>query len=389
MQPNLTDGIYTVRLTDNNTGCVTIDTVSVKDARVFPNPTITEIGPVTNCDPLRPNGVARALVNGSFNGFSFEWFEGPAATGPVLYTGAEFNELHPTPIQYTVLATHLVTGCTGDVTGSVSNGQLAIPSPDIKIESNVTSCVVNNGALSASVGGNTKDFIFSWFDPPPTFLGPYYDSLAVGTYSVTATSRITGCVSPPTSEDIIAEPVFPEIDFQITPASCGQNNGSASLSILSSVAIRTVTWFDANGTQVTVGPALEEVYAGTYTVNVVTILGCESDEVITIDTEIRPRNFISRNGDNSNSYFHIDCIENFTIENGAAQDNKVKIFNRVGTLVYEMDGYDNVDIYFNGKSNKGVGTNLMGTELPDGTYFFIVDKKNGERPMEGYLEIVK
>jgi hypothetical protein len=57
--------------------------------------------------------------------------------------------------------------------------------------------------------------------------------------------------------------------------------------------------------------------------------------------------------------------------------------------VYEMDGYDNIDIYFNGKSNKGIGTNLMGTDLPDGTYFFIVDKKDGSRPMEGYLEIVK
>jgi hypothetical protein len=275
------------------------------------------------------------------------------------------------------------------VTATISNGQVAIPSPDIVIVSNVTSCVVNTGALSASVGGNTINYIFNWFDPPPTFVGAFYDSLAVGTYSVTATSRITGCVSPPTSEDIIAEPVFPGLDFQIVPASCGLNNGSASLSIISSVAISSVTWFDVNGAVVTVGPSLDEVYAGTYSVNVVTILGCESDEIIEIDTEIRPRNFISRNGDNSNSYFHIDCIENFTIENGAPQDNRVKIFNRVGTLVYEMDGYDNVDIYFNGKSNKGIGTNLMGTELPDGTYFFIVDKKDGSRPMEGYLEIVK
>ena len=389
VQPNLANGMYTVRLTDNNTGCVTIDTISVKDARVFPNPVITEMAPVTNCDPLRPNGVARALVNGSFNGYRFEWFEGPAATGTVLYTGAQYDELHPTPLQYTVLATHLVTACTGVATTTISNGQVAIPSPDIKIESNVTSCVINNGALSASVGGNVKDFIFTWFDPPPTFVGPYYDKLAVGTYSVTATSRITGCVSPPTSEDIIADPAFPEIEFSVQPATCGQNNGSISLSIVSSVAISSVTWSDASGALIQVGPGLDDVYAGTYRVTVTTILGCESEEEIVIDTEIRPRNFISRNGDNSNSYFHIDCIENFTVANGAAHDNKVKIFNRVGTLVYEMDGYDNVDIYFNGKSNKGVGTNLMGTDLPDGTYFFIVDKKNGERPMEGYLEIVK
>jgi gliding motility-associated-like protein len=88
---------------------------------------------------------------------------------------------------------------------------------------------------------------------------------------------------------------------------------------------------------------------------------------------------VSRNGDGRNDIFQIDCIENFP-------DNIVKIFNRAGTLVYEEHGYDNITLYFDGRSNKGF--NPMGTNLPDGTYFFVINKMDGSEPISGYLEIV-
>jgi hypothetical protein len=64
----------------------------------------------------------------------------------------------------------------------------------------------------------------------------------------------------------------------------------------------------------------------------------------------------------------------------------VKIFNRAGTLVYEGERYDNATTIFDGKSNKGIS--IMGTDLPDGTYFYIIDKRDGSKPLSGYLEIV-
>jgi large repetitive protein len=54
--------------------------------------------------------------------------------------------------------------------------------------------------------------------------------------------------------------------------------------------------------------------------------------------------------------------------------------------VYEGERYDNATTIFDGKSNKGVS--IMGTDLPDGTYFYIIDKRNGSKPLTGYLEIV-
>jgi len=117
-----------------------------------------------------------------------------------------------------------------------------------------------------------------------------------------------------------------------------------------------------------------------YSVNITSELGCETSKDLEILADIRPRNGISRNGDSQNDYFHIDCIENFI-------SNNVKIFNRAGTLVYEADSYDNANIYFSGGSNRGVS--LIGTDVPDGTYFYIVDKRDGSKPLAGYLEIVK
>jgi hypothetical protein len=64
----------------------------------------------------------------------------------------------------------------------------------------------------------------------------------------------------------------------------------------------------------------------------------------------------------------------------------VKVFNRAGTLVYEAVGYDNDNILFDGLSNRGISP--MGKNVPDGTYFYIIDKRDGSKPLAGYLEIV-
>ncbi|PZR37266.1 MAG: hypothetical protein DI538_12820, partial [Azospira oryzae] len=226
------------------------------------------------------------------------------------------------------------------------------------------------------------DYIFNWYvgnAPKATidYTGEYIDELSVGLYTVVATSRITGCVSGPDTDQIIEEKVVPDFDFKVIPASCEATNGSASVLITNEVEIASIVW-NANGTQV-FGPNLTQILAGTYTVTVTTILGCVTSKEVTITTDIRPFNGVSRNGDGKNDIFYINCIDNFP-------GNNVKIFNRAGTKVYEDDNYDNIDIYFDGKSNKGISP--MGVNLPDGTYYYIIDKRDGSKPIAGYLELV-
>jgi hypothetical protein len=247
----------------------------------------------------------------------------------------------------------------------------------------VTSCVTNNGELSASVGGETKDYIFYWYDgsaikASPDFVGELYKNLAIGKYTVVAESRITGCISGPASGEIKSSMIFPEFDFNIKPASCGKSNGEVEIKITNNVEIERIEW-DVNGVAI-LGPILSDVGVGTYSVTITTKFGCTTTKVAEVKTEIRPFNGISRNKDGQNEIFYIDCIENFP-------NNLVKIYNRAGTLIYQEVGYNNVDMYFDGKSNKGVSP--MGNNVPDGTYYYIIDKRDGSSPLAGYLEIVK
>ncbi|HEY0654024.1 MAG TPA: gliding motility-associated C-terminal domain-containing protein, partial [Chryseosolibacter sp.] len=385
-QDNLNEGFYTVRITDNNTGCFGVRTEEVKDGRLYPAVVVQEIAPVTNCDPARPNGVAQVTANNTFVGFTFDWYEGTTASGVPVFSGAEYGELKVKPQQYLVRATNIISGCFTDVVTDIEDGTVPVPAATIEVLSHVTSCIDNNGALTAYVGEdrNTASYIFHWYDgtvenPPADNVGEGYSDLATGFYSVTATSIITGCKSPLVTAEILNEREFPDFEFVIQNTTCDQNDGFASLILLSNVPIERIEWSNAEGPFLT-GPNFTDAAAGQYEVTATSFLGCQTTKTLEIKPDIRPYNGISRNGDGRNEFFKIDCIQNFP-------SNIVRIYNRAGTLVYEAENYDNSSTFFDGRSNRGISP--MGVNLPDGTYYYIVDKRDGTKPMAGYLEIVK
>ena len=128
------------------------------------------------------------------------------------------------------------------------------------------------------------------------------------------------------------------------------------------------------------GQILNNQPTGDYTFDIVTFKNCEAFGEESIGTEITSYNGISANNDGSNDGFQIDCITQFP-------NNSVKIFNRAGVLVYAEDGYNNVDVVFEGIGLYGIY--LAGENLPDGTYFYIIDKGDGSRPVTGYLELIR
>jgi len=375
-------GTYTVQAVDKLDNFCTSQPTSLvlEDQRTDPPLTAALTSPVTNCDPQKVNGAASASVNENVTLYTFEWYAGTTATGTPVFSGPTVNSIAEGV--YTVLATDRVTGCNASAQVTVTANRLAIEAPTITILSQVTSCVEANGELSASVNGNTEDYIFQWYrgssvKSSPDYLGETYSNLNVGIYTVTATSRITGCISPPVSEELKLEQVFPDFDFRIIPATCGDANGSTSIFLTVNVPIESIEWEARDGNPN--GPNLTEINPGTYTVTVVSQLGCATSKSVTINSDIRPYNGVSRNGDGRNDIFYINCIDQFP-------KNNVKIFNRAGTMVYESDNYNNIDIYFDGKSNRGVSP--LGNNLPDGTYFYIIDKRDGSKPLAGYLELV-
>ena len=391
----LDKGPYTVKAVDNaDAFCTTTSTVTIDDSRVFTAPIAVQISPLTNCFVLPSNGVASASVNDngvkdSIN-YVFQWYIGSNTAVAPIYTGSEITGL--TNTLYTVIATNRITSCPSQSTVTITSDTVAVPPPTVTVLSDVTSCISPNGGLSASVNGDTKDYIFDWYigttvKPAPDLIGEIYSPLPAGQYIVTAQSRITGCLSNPSPGEIKTLMSYPEIIVKTSPSACDLKssdglyhigNGTAEVVVTNDVSIESIVW--NIGSPPITGPVIDTLSVGLYTVRVTTTSGCFKDATFEIKDDIRPYNGISRNNDGNNDKFHIGCIEMFP-------NNLVKIFNRAGTLVYEDQGYDNASVVFDGHSNRGVSP--LGNLLPDGTYFYLIDRGDGAKPLAGYLEIVK
>ncbi|WPP49752.1 tandem-95 repeat protein [Catalinimonas niigatensis] len=86
----------------------------------------------------------------------------------------------------------------------------------------------------------------------------------------------------------------------------------------------------------------------------------------------------SPNNDGKNELWLIDGIENYP-------DNTVQIFNRWGNKVYEVKGYNNRDRAWSSESSLGLV--LGDAQVPDGTYFYIIDLKDGKQARKGYITV--
>lgn len=71
----------------------------------------------------------------------------------------------------------------------------------------------------------------------------------------------------------------------------------------------------------------------------------------------------------------------FVIEGIADKKVSLKVYNRWGNLVYQNDSYQN---NWNGIGNEGLH---KGENLPDGTYFYVIDFNNGQKPISNYVVI--
>ena len=89
-------------------------------------------------------------------------------------------------------------------------------------------------------------------------------------------------------------------------------------------------------------------------------------------------NKFTPNNDGLNDVFFIECIENYP-------NNNVKVFNRWGNQVFEMDNYDNS---WDGTSS-GRATINAPEKLPVGTYYYLIDFGDGSEPKTGWLYITR
>ena len=110
----------------------------------------------------------------------------------------------------------------------------------------------------------------------------------------------------------------------------------------------------------------------TYTLTVTSSDGCiASDEVFVklLKAPTIPNTF-SPNGDGVHDKWEIQYLESYP-------NCTIDIYNRYGQPVFYSVGYKPWD-----------GT-LKGKPLPAGTYYYIIDPKNGRKPMSGFVDIIR
>lgn len=111
----------------------------------------------------------------------------------------------------------------------------------------------------------------------------------------------------------------------------------------------------------------------TYTLTVTSSDGCIASDAVVINVLKMPLipNTFSPNGDGIHDRWEIKYLESYP---GAT----VEIFNRYGQLVFRSVGYP---VPWDGK--------YKGNDLPAGTYYYIINPKNGRKQVSGFVDIIR
>jgi gliding motility-associated-like protein len=111
----------------------------------------------------------------------------------------------------------------------------------------------------------------------------------------------------------------------------------------------------------------------TYTLLVTSDKGCSASDKVFVKVlkSVEIPNIFSPNGDGIHDRWEINYLESYP---GCTID----VYNRYGQLIYHSVGYKNP---WDGKVN--------GKDAPVGTYYYIVDPKNGRAKRSGYVDIIR
>lgn len=237
-----------------------------------------------------------------------------------------------------------------------------------------------NGSIQVTSSGGGSPVSYQWTGPEDfTASGDLIGGLFAGEYTVTATAA-NGCQVTETYE--LEEPDSLFISEVFSPVFGNGHNVSTfqgSDGIIEEPEITGGTepyhlyYFADNGYAAEGFGDKGGLEAGWYTIVVLDAHLCE-DTVrleLTEPVPIELPNGISPNGDGFNDYLKVRGLEDFPV-------NRLLVFNRWGNQVYEESNYRNDDPWY--------GTNQDGEELPEGTYFVIVELE-GHDNLKAYLEI--
>lgn len=353
-------GTYTVTVTQGACSATSLPFA----VTVFPEPfaLVNASGSQTFC-----KGDSVVLQTGSFT--SYQWFK-VTSPPPNQQIASTQSVTIKEGGNYFVIVTD-ANGCTAR---SFPNTNVVVrdtlPKPVITQTGNISAC--GGGSITFTTGSAP---FYQWST------GATGNSITVNTSGVYYVDVFTSQQCKSTSDTIKIE-VTPSPPITVTltrkqyPGNHGvsgfnKSDGEIYLSVNGGSAPFTYAWTDSLGNSISSAEDPVGLKAGNYTVLVTDANGCTGTASIRLTQPLEfklPEGF-SPNGDGKNDTYVIGSIELYPV-------NKFVVFNRWGNIVYSKENY----------ANEWDGKGSNGTDLPDGTYFLILEIPGSELN-KGFVEL--
>ncbi len=252
---NLTDGTYSVTVTDAN-GCIETDTYTITEPTA-----IAVTGTVTDAAcGTSPNGAVDVTVSGGVGPYTYFWTNGQ--------TTQDITGLTPGVYTVQVLDSR---NCISSASFTVGGGSSLTLSVDTVI--NIGCFGDSTGAIEIIVSGGTAPVTFIWSNGATT---QNISGLPAGTYAVTATDA-NGC------QDALSATVLQPSAFfavaSVTNVGCNGNaDGEIDVTVSGGTTPYTYTWSPAAGNV----QDLTGLSGGTYSLTITDANGCTTNLTATV-----------------------------------------------------------------------------------------------------------
>jgi gliding motility-associated-like protein len=380
-------GFYTLQVgvSDEN-GCAG-ESISRQIQIVESDDFIVDAGNDTIISSSKPFQLHAKLVKEPGETYTYEWFpkenlDNPYIPNPIYTPG--------TSTEFIVIVTNSKGISISDTIKVIIVNVIADAGDDVYMEQNASVILDGTGSIGTGLqfkwttitgkidsGENTANPIVSGF-------GAYYleitDKLGVMDTDSVNVYRLTH--APVANDDYDTTRYLTEVKIPVLNNDTDKDN-----SIVPSTL--TISMSPLNGTayvdfdDYTVHYRPNESFSGTDNFEYQicnTYNECDRAKVYVLVTEFKflVPNAFSPNGDGINDYFEILGIEYY-------EGNSITIINRWGNKVYEAKDYgiSTTPKFWDGRANTGV--RVGDDELPTGTYYYILELGNGEKPIGGSI----
>ena len=210
------------------------------------------------------NGTATVTASGGLTPYTYLWSNGQTLATATNLSAATYN----------VTVTNAY-GCSSTTTATVTQPNVLAVNATF---TNVGCFGGSTGTATATVSGGTTPYSYVWL--PGGYTTSSVSGLSIGTYSVTITDS-KGCTTSTAAN--ITQPPALAITATASNASCGQANGSATVTGSGGFAPYTWTW---SGGQT--GATATGLAAGTYTVTMQDVNLCTYSIPVSIANSAGP-----------------------------------------------------------------------------------------------------